>query len=101
MFVLVLSQTSPQFFRTTPLIVTALFACLRDVTAVHPISQQFQLIQISSRNPYVCSSLISIVLSPPSDRLRLRCVRNISPFADVPAHPASMKPVSGAAHLYC
>jgi len=46
--------------------------CLGQVTAIHAISQQFQLIQISSRNPSVCSSLISTVLLPPSDRPRLR-----------------------------
>ena len=41
--------------------------CLEQVTALHPISQQFQLIQISFKNPSVCSSLISTVLLPPSD----------------------------------
>ena len=46
--------------------------CLQQVTAVHPISQQFQLNQILSKNPSVCSSLISTVLLPPSDHPRLR-----------------------------
>jgi len=46
--------------------------CLEQVTAIHPISQQFQLIQISSRNPPVCSPLISTVLLPHSDHPRLR-----------------------------
>jgi len=41
-------------------------------TAIHPISQQFQLVQISFTNPSVRASLISTVLLPPSDRLRLR-----------------------------
>ena len=45
---------------------------MEQVTAIHPIAQQFQLIQISSENPSVCSSLISTVLLPPSDRPRLR-----------------------------
>jgi len=46
--------------------------CLEQVTAIHPISKQFQLIQISFKNPPVCSSLISTVLLPPSDRPRLK-----------------------------
>ena len=46
--------------------------CMEQVTAIHPISQQFQLIQISYRNPSVCSSLISTVVLPPSDHPRLR-----------------------------
>ena len=46
--------------------------CLEQVTAIHPISQQLQLIQISSRNPSVCSSLIPTVLLPPSVCPRLR-----------------------------
>ena len=33
--------------------------------AIHPICQQFQFIQISSKNPSVCSSLISTVFLPP------------------------------------
>jgi len=37
--------------------------CLEQVTAIHPISQQFQLIQISSKSPSVCSSLISTLLA--------------------------------------
>ena len=41
-------------------------------TAIHPISQLFQLVQISFTNPSVRASLISTVLLPPSDRLRLR-----------------------------
>ena len=41
-------------------------------TAIHPMSQQFQLVQISFTNPSVRASLISTVLLPPSDRLRLR-----------------------------
>jgi len=41
-------------------------------TAIHPISQQFQLVQISFTNPSVRASLICTVLLPPSDRLRLR-----------------------------
>jgi len=45
------------------------------VPAIHLISQQFQRIHISSRNPSVCSSLISTVLSPPSDHPRLRFKR--------------------------
>jgi len=42
--------------------------CLEQVTAIRPISKQFQLIQISFKNPPVFSSLISTVLLPPSDR---------------------------------
>ena len=41
--------------------------CLEQVTATRPISQQFQLIQISCINPPVCSSLISTVHLPPSN----------------------------------
>ena len=42
-------------------------------TAIHrTMSQQFQLVQISFTNPSVRASLISTVLLPPSDRLRLR-----------------------------
>ena len=46
--------------------------CLEQVTAVHPISRQFHPVQISSTNPSVCWSLISTVLLPPSEHLRLR-----------------------------
>ena len=44
--------------------------CLEQVTATRPISQQFQLIQISCINPPVCSSLISTVHLPPSNHPR-------------------------------
>ena len=40
--------------------------------SIHPISQQFWVIQISFKNPSVCLSLISTVLLPPSDHPRLR-----------------------------
>jgi len=42
--------------------------CLEQLTVIYPISQQFQLIQIPSKNPSVCSSLTVTVLLPPSDR---------------------------------
>ena len=34
--------------------------CLEQVSAIHLISQQFQLVQTSSKNSSVCSSLISV-----------------------------------------
>ena len=37
--------------------------CLEHVTTIHPISQQFKLIQISSKNPSVCSSFFKYPLS--------------------------------------
>ena len=46
--------------------------CLEQATAISPISQQFQLIQVSLKNLSVCSSLISTVLLPPSDHLCLQ-----------------------------
>ena len=46
--------------------------CLEQLTIIYPISRQFQLIQILSKNPFVCSSLTVTVLLPPSDRPRLR-----------------------------
>ena len=46
--------------------------CLEQLTVIYPISRQFQLIQIPSKNPSVCSSLTVTVLLPPSDRPRLR-----------------------------
>ena len=70
-------QTCFQLLRTV---------CLEQVTAIHPISQQFQLIHISSENQSVCSSVISTVLLPPSDHPRLRlkpCARLLCTLSNV------------------
>ena len=66
---LALPTFSSEFGRRFQLLCTI---CLEQVTAIHPISQQFQLVHISSKNPSLWSSLMSTVLLPPSDCLHLK-----------------------------